>query len=164
MDRLPRHSGSSTRGRTSLTWNSLQFKLDEFQVWLIDQRSAEDKSVVFTIFDGFRIFVDELVAWFAELLFWLTWVGTTVGRDARSSGGSAGVRAAILTLAAFATFALSGLWGESMETLALMLAAVVAVPARRDPARHRRRPLAARRAVRPAPSSTPRRSCPRSRT
>ena len=30
---------------SSLAWNSLQFKLDEFQVWLIDQRSAEDKSL-----------------------------------------------------------------------------------------------------------------------
>ena len=52
----------------SLAWNSLQFKLDEFQTWLIDQRSAEDKSLIFTVFDGFRIFVDDLVAWFTELL------------------------------------------------------------------------------------------------
>ena len=107
----------------SLTWTSLQFKLDEFQVWLIEQRSADDKSVVFTIFDGFRIFVDELVARFAELLFWLTWVGTTAA-GTLLVWRFGGLRAAILTLAAFATFALSGLWRESMETLALMLAAV----------------------------------------
>ena len=50
-------SASSTRGRAQLAWNSLQFKLDEFQIWLIDQRSAEDKSLVFAIFDGFRVFV-----------------------------------------------------------------------------------------------------------
>jgi len=107
----------------SLTWTSLQFKLDEFQVWLIDQRSAEDKSIVFTIFDGFRIFVDELVARFAEFLFWLTWVGTTAA-GTLLVWRFGGLRAAMLALTAFATFALSGLWRESMETLALMLAAV----------------------------------------
>ena len=108
---------------SSLAWNSLQFKLDEFQVWLIDQRSAEDKSLIFTIFDGFRIFVDELVAWFTELLLWLTWVGTTVA-GTLLVWRFGGLRAAATALVAFAAFALSGLWTESMETLALMIVAV----------------------------------------
>jgi glycine betaine/proline transport system permease protein len=108
----------------SLAWNSLQFKLDEFQVWLIEQRSAEDKSLIFTIFDGFRVLVDELVAWFTELLSWMTWVGTTVA-GILLVWRFGGRRAAAFTLVAFATFALSGLWLASMETLALMLVAVV---------------------------------------
>jgi glycine betaine/proline transport system permease protein len=107
----------------SLAWNQLQFELDEFQVWLIEQRSAEDKSVVFAIFDGFRIFVDNLVLWLEDVLFWLTWPGTTVAATliVWRFGGR---RAALTTLAAFAAFALSGFWEESMQTLALMLAAV----------------------------------------
>jgi glycine betaine/proline transport system permease protein len=108
---------------SSLTWNALPFKLDEFQLWLIDQRSAEDKSVIFTIFDGFRVLVDELVAWFIELLSWLTWVGTTVA-GTLLVWRFGGLRAAAFALVAFAAFALSGLWVASMETLALMLVAV----------------------------------------
>jgi glycine betaine/proline transport system permease protein len=106
-----------------LAWNNLQFELDEFQVWLIDQRSAEDKSLVFAIFDGFRVFVDNLVAWLEDALLWLTWVGTTaLGTLVVWRFG--GLRAAAITLVAFATFALTGLWEASMQTLALMLAAV----------------------------------------
>ena len=108
---------------SSLAWNSLQFKLDEFQIWLIDQRSAEDKSLVFAIFDGFRVFVDELVGWFTDLLLWLTWIGTAMA-STLLVWRFGGLRAASFTVAAFATFALSGLWLESMETLALMLSAV----------------------------------------
>ena len=33
-----------------LTWNSLPSHLDNFQVWLLDQRSAEDPSFVFAVF------------------------------------------------------------------------------------------------------------------
>ena len=106
-----------------LAWNNLQFELDEFQVWLIEQRSAEDKSFVFAIFDGFRVFADNLVAWLEDALFWLTWIGTTaVGTLLVWRFG--GTKAAGITLAAFATYALTGLWEESMQTLALMLAAV----------------------------------------
>ncbi len=108
---------------SSLAWNSLQFKLDEFQVWLIEQRSAEDKSLIFSIFDGFRVLVDELVAWFTELLSWMTWAGTTVA-GTLLVWRFGGRRAAVVTLVAFAAFALSGLWVASMETLALMLVAV----------------------------------------
>ena len=67
--------------------------------------------------------MDELVAWFTELLSWLTWVGTTVA-GTLLVWRFGGLRAASLTLVAFASFALSGLWTASMETLALMLVAV----------------------------------------
>ena len=62
----------------SLAWNSLQFKLDEFQVWLIEQRSAEDKSL--DLHDLRR--VPRLRGRARRLVhgapLWLTWVGTTV--------------------------------------------------------------------------------------
>ena len=107
----------------SLEWNALSGHLDDFQTWLIDERNVEEPSVVFAAFDAFATFLDNLVDWFERLLLWLTWVGTTVAGTllALRFGGW---RAAAWTVAAFATFALVGLWEESMQTLALMLAAV----------------------------------------
>jgi glycine betaine/proline transport system permease protein len=107
-----------------LVWNSLSGNLDDFQTWLSDQRNAENASFVFSIFDGFATFVDDLVGWFDRFLLWLTWIGTTVAGTlvALRFGGR---RAAAWILGAFASFALMGLWEESIETLALMLAAVL---------------------------------------
>jgi len=106
-----------------LEWNALTGHLDAFQVWLIDQRNAEDPSFVFAAFDAIATFLDNIVNWFERLLLWLTWVGTSVAGTllALRFGGW---RAAAWVSAAFATFALTGLWAESMQTLALMLAAV----------------------------------------
>ena len=39
--RLPRVRRATIRGRTTLVWNGLSAKLDAFQSWLLDQRSAE---------------------------------------------------------------------------------------------------------------------------
>jgi len=106
-----------------LVWNALPFRIDDFQIWLLDQRNAENPSFVFAIFDGFATFVDDLVGWFDRLLLWLTWVGTTAtGTIVALRFG--GWRAAAWIGGAFASFALMGLWEESMQTLALMLAAV----------------------------------------
>jgi glycine betaine/proline transport system permease protein len=107
----------------SLTWNTLPLHLDSFQNWLLEQRSAEDKSAVFAVFDGFRAFVDDLVTWLTDLLLWLTWIGTTVAGVALALRFG-GARAAVWVLAGFASFALMGFWEESMQTLALMLASV----------------------------------------
>jgi glycine betaine/proline transport system permease protein len=106
-----------------LEWNALTGHLDRFQVWLIDERNAEDPSFAFAAFDGFATLVDNLVGWLDQLLRWLTWVGTAVTGTllALRFGGW---RAAAWVVAAFATFALTGLWAESMQTLALMVAAV----------------------------------------
>jgi glycine betaine/proline transport system permease protein len=107
----------------SLVWNALPAHLDTFQNWLLDRRSAEDKNVVFAVFDGFRVFVDDLVAGLNELLLDLTWVGTTAAGTliALRFGGW---RAGAWVLGAFAAFAAMGLWEESLETLALMFVAV----------------------------------------
>jgi glycine betaine/proline transport system permease protein len=106
-----------------LVWNKLQFELDDIQSWLLDKDLEGGGGIVFTIFDGFRVFVDNLVTWFNDFLIWMTWIGTTVAGIllALRFGG---LRAAVWAVAAFGSFAVSGLWAESIETLALMLAAV----------------------------------------
>ena len=107
----------------SLVWNGLSAKLDEFQSWLLDQRNATPQSPFFAVFDGFATFVDNLVAWFTDAILWLTWLGAAaVGTIVVLRFG--GIRAAAIVAGAFASFALLGLWEASMQTLALMLAAV----------------------------------------
>jgi glycine betaine/proline transport system permease protein len=106
-----------------LVWNGLSAKLDSFQSWLLDERSAEPQSPFFKVFDGFATLVDNLVAWFTSAILWLSWLGAAaVGTLAVLRFG--GVRAAVIVAGAFASFAALGLWEASMETLALMLAAV----------------------------------------
>lgn len=107
----------------SLAWNGLSAHLDAFQSWLLDQRSAAHKSAVFTIFDGFRTFVDDLVTWLTDGILWLTWAGAAAaGTLVVLRFG--GLRAALIVLGGFVSYAALGLWEASMETLALMLASV----------------------------------------
>ena len=107
----------------SLTWTELPGLLDDFQTWLLEQRTAADPNFIFAIFDGFRAFAEWLVNALTDMLLWLTWVGTfAAGVLIVLRFG--GWRAALITAGAFASFALMGLWEESIQTLALMLAAV----------------------------------------
>ena len=106
-----------------LVWNQLTFKLDDFQAWLIEKRLTGGGGLVFSIFDGFRIMCDHLVAWFFDALTWLTWLGTAVA-GTLLAWRFGGLRAGGWALGAFAAFAVTGLWLESTETLALMLTAV----------------------------------------
>jgi glycine betaine/proline transport system permease protein len=108
----------------SLEWNSLGPHLDNFQGWLIDQRNADHPNLVFRAFNGFATFLDDIVTWLNRLLHWLTWVGTTVAAAAIVLRFG-GVRATAWVVGAFASFAFLGLWEESVETLALMLSAVL---------------------------------------
>jgi len=107
-----------------IQWTSLGPHLDSFQSWLIDQRNADSPNVVFRAFNGFATFLDDIVTWLTHLLQWLTWVGSTVAAAA-VVWRFGGVRAALWVVAAFFSFALFGLWEESIQTLALMLAAVM---------------------------------------
>jgi glycine betaine/proline transport system permease protein len=107
----------------SLTWQALPERLDDFQVWLLDERTAENPSVVFAIFDGFRAFADWLVTALNDVLLWLTWPGL-LAASVLIVLRFGGWRAALVVAGAFVSFALMGLWEESVQTLALMLAAV----------------------------------------
>jgi glycine betaine/proline transport system permease protein len=107
----------------SLTWAELPARLDDAQNWLLEQRTAENPNVFFAILDGFRAFADWLVTALNDFLLWLTWVGT-IAAAVLMVLRFGGWRAALIVGAAFASFALMGLWEESIQTLALMLAAV----------------------------------------
>lgn len=111
-----------------LVWDSLKGGtspgyLDRFQTWLSDNRNVAHPSVIFAIFNGFASFLDNLVSWGTSFFHKLTWVGTTaLGTLLVLRFG--GKRAAAGVLLALSSFALMGLWEESIETFALTLAAV----------------------------------------
>jgi glycine betaine/proline transport system permease protein len=107
----------------SLVWNALPGYLDRFQTWLSDSRNATHPSFVFAIFNGFANFLDNLVSWFTSFFEKLTWVGTAaLGTIVVARFGH--WKQALGVLAAFASFAAMGLWEQSVQTFALMLAAV----------------------------------------
>jgi len=107
----------------SLTWNALPGRLDSLQGWLLEQRTAEDRSFIFVLLDGFRAFADWLVTTSTDAMLWMTWVGT-LAAAVLLVWRFGGWRAALIVLAAMVSFALMGLWEASVQTLALMLAAV----------------------------------------
>jgi glycine betaine/proline transport system permease protein len=108
---------------SSLVWSELPDHLDDFQGWLIDQRSATDPNIIFSILDAFRAIADWLVTAFTDALLWMTWLGVMLASTliVLRFGGW---RASLIVLCAFISFALMGLWEPSIQTLALMLAAV----------------------------------------
>src|SRR5215211_327244 len=108
---------------SALTWSELPDRLDSFQTWLLEQRTADDRNIIFAIFDGFRAFADWLVTAFNDALLWMTWLGT-LAAGVLIVLRFGGLRAGLIVFAAFVSFALVGLWEESVQTLALMLAAV----------------------------------------
>jgi glycine betaine/proline transport system permease protein len=108
----------------SLTWSQLPEHLNSFQNWLLTQRSAENPNLIFSIFDGFRVIADWLVTALTNALEWMTWIGTAAA-GTLLVWRLGGWRVGLLVLGAFISFALMGLWEESIQTLALMLAAVI---------------------------------------
>jgi glycine betaine/proline transport system permease protein len=105
-----------------LTWDELPRKLDDAQNWLLEQRT-EGSNPFFAVLDGFRALCDWLVTAILNVLEWLTWVGTLAAATLvvlRFGGWRAG----LITFLAFVSFALLDLWEESIQTLALMTAAV----------------------------------------
>ena len=107
----------------SLTWAELPERLDTAQEWLLEQRTAAENPF-FAILDGFRAFADWLVTALLDFFTWLTWVGT-IAAGTILVWRYGGWRAALIVLGAFVSFALMGLWEESIQTLALMTAAVL---------------------------------------
>ena len=107
----------------ALTWQALPERLDDFQIWLLDERTAANPNIIFAIFDGFRAFADWLVVALNDALLWMTWPGV-LAAAVLIVLRFGGWRAALVVAGAFVSFAVTGLWEESMQTLALMTAAV----------------------------------------
>src|SRR5918994_981980 len=108
----------------SLTWSDLPAEIDKAQDWLLEQRTAENPNIFFAILDGFRAFADWLVTALLNFFEWLTWVGT-IAAGTVFVWRFGGWRAGLIVFGAFVSFALMGLWEESIQTLALMTAAVL---------------------------------------
>ena len=108
----------------SLTWSDLPAQIDKAQDWLLEQRTAENPNIFFAILDGFRAFADWLVTALLNFFEWLTWVGT-IAAGTVFVWRFGGWRAGLIVFGAFVSFALMGLWEESIQTLALMTAAVL---------------------------------------
>jgi glycine betaine/proline transport system permease protein len=109
---------------SSLTWEQLPGKLDDAQNWLLEQRTAADPNPFFAVLEGFRSLCEWLVTAFIDIFEWLTWVGT-IAASVLIVWRFGGWRAALIVFGAFVSFALMGLWEESIQTLGLMLAAVL---------------------------------------
>jgi glycine betaine/proline transport system permease protein len=109
---------------TSLTWQELPRKLDNAQNWLLEQRTADNPNPIFAVLEGFRSLCEWLVTAFIDIFEWLTWVGT-IAASVLIVWRFGGWRAALIVFGAFVSFALMGLWEESIQTLGLMLAAVL---------------------------------------
>lgn len=94
---------------------------DTFQDWAIQNRTTSWLFVFFLtpIEDAVTAVVDGTVT----LLERTTWLGLLVGASALA-GAVAGWRMALLTAAGTASFGLLGVWGASIETLALMVVSV----------------------------------------
>jgi glycine betaine/proline transport system permease protein len=109
---------------TSLTWQELPRKLDNAQNWLLEQRTAANPNPFFAVLEGFRSLCEWLVTAFIDIFEWLTWIGT-IAASVLIVWRFGGWRAALIVFGAFVSFALMGLWEESIQTLGLMLAAVL---------------------------------------
>jgi glycine betaine/proline transport system permease protein len=107
----------------SLTWSQLPSKIDKAQDWLLEQRTT-GSNPFFALLDAFRAFADWLVAALLNVLEWLTWVGT-IAAGTLIVLRYGGWRPALVVFASFIAFALMGLWEQSIQTLALMGAAVM---------------------------------------
>jgi glycine betaine/proline transport system permease protein len=108
----------------SLIWHQLPSEIDKAQDWLLEQRTAENPNIFFAILDGFRALADWLVTALLDFFEWLTWPGI-IAAGTLFVWRFGGWRAGLIVFLAFVSFALMGLWEESIQTLALMTAAVL---------------------------------------
>ena len=143
----------------SLIWQQLPSEIDKAQDWLLEQRTAEDPNIFFAILDGFRALADWLVTALLDFFEWLTWVGM-IAASTLFVWRFGGWRAGLIVFGAFVSFALMGLWEESIQTLALMTAAVLLSLAIGVPIGDLRRP---QRPLPPRHHAGPRRDADRAR-
>jgi glycine betaine/proline transport system permease protein len=96
--------------------------LDTLYEWIVDNQNSHWLFLYF--FNHIANFLDQLVSYLNSVLVWLSWVGVTATATLIALRWS-GWRIALLVLCSFLSFGLLGVWEESMETLSLMLAAVL---------------------------------------
>ncbi|MFE3460873.1 ABC transporter permease [Nocardiopsis aegyptia] len=95
--------------------------LDGVYAWIVENRNS---SPLFLYgFNYVSVGLGSAVVLINRILDMLTWAGVTV-IGVLGAWRVAGWRVALLVLATFAVFALTGLWNESMTTLALIITSV----------------------------------------
>jgi glycine betaine/proline transport system permease protein len=105
---------------TGLTY-ALNARLDEVYNWIVNNQGSSWIYVYFL--NQISHFLNWLVTSLIDLLNGMTWIGVVlalVGISVRWCG----LRASLVVLGALASFGVMGLWTESMQTLALMVASV----------------------------------------
>ena len=100
----------------------LNKRFDTLYEWIVDNQNSHWLYLYF--FNHIANFLDQLVAYLNGVLVWLSWVGVTAAATLITLRWS-GRRVALLVCGSFLSFGLLGVWEESMETLALMLSAVL---------------------------------------
>ncbi|OLT27126.1 choline ABC transporter permease [Nocardiopsis sp. CNR-923] len=101
----------------------LMARMDEAYLWIVLNRN---ESPLFLYgFNYVSVTLGSAVVLINQILHFLTWVGVTVA-GVLVGWRVAGWRVALVVLATFAVFALTGLWNESMTTLALIITSVIA--------------------------------------
>ena len=95
--------------------------LDGIYAWIVENRN--DSPLFLYFFNYISVGLGSAVVLINQALDALTWAGVTV-LGVLAAWRAAGWRVALLVLATFAVFALTGLWNASMTTLALIIASV----------------------------------------
>ncbi|MEV2278360.1 ABC transporter permease subunit [Nocardiopsis sp. NPDC049922] len=101
----------------------LMTRMDDVYLWIVLNRN---ESPLFLYgFNYVSVGLGSAVVLINQILDFLTWVGVTVA-GVLVGWRVAGWRVALVVLATFAVFALTGLWNESMTTLSLIITSVLA--------------------------------------
>ncbi len=100
---------------------SFMARLDGLYAWIVENRN--DSPLFLYFFNYISVGLGSAVVLINQVLDFLTWAGVTV-LGVLGAWRVAGWRVALLVLAAFGTFAFTGLWNESMTTLALIITSV----------------------------------------
>ncbi len=95
--------------------------LDGIYAWIVQNRN--DSPLFLYFFNYVSVGLGSAVVLINQALDALTWVGVTA-LGVLSAWRAAGWRVALLVLATFGVFALTGLWNASMTTLALIITSV----------------------------------------
>ncbi len=106
---------------TGLTY-ALNARLDEVYNWIVDNQGSSWIYVYFL--NQISHFLSWLVTSFTDLLNGMTFVGVGLALTAITVRWC-GWRASLVVLGALLSFGIMGLWAESMQTLALMVASVI---------------------------------------